>query len=213
MFQISLTSRCNLACWHCPMARYRNTDNPDYVLTNKRLLPWIYMNLPTNWVIELTGGESALYNGIDELIGWLVKKNYHVVVKTNGLLPIEPNPGAIRVAAFHQLNNPPKYFDKILIVDQIDSEEKERVCKENGWDYRLIGLDNEPLPGESHGFKFTGYMDPHGHPLQCKHIAVKYTDWPDKYALEYTRLKKTRCCSGCKAAIDCWKFIPDDWKR
>ena len=57
------------------------------------------------------------------------------------------------------------------------------------------------------------YMDPHGHPLPCKRIAVMYSEWPDKYALEFTKLRQTLCCGDCKCAIDCWKFMPDEWKH
>lgn len=131
MFQISLTSKCNYACWHCPMAQYRNTGTPKYALTNKRLIPWLEANLdPSRWVLELTGGEPSLYEGIDELVEWLSTHSYRTIIKTNGSNPIQPANGVIRVAAFHQLDNPPKYFDKILIVDKIDREEKERICQE-----------------------------------------------------------------------------------
>lgn len=214
MFQISLTSKCNFTCWHCPMAQYRNTGTPEYALTNKRLIPWLEANLePSGWVLELTGGEPSLYDGIDELVEWLSAHSYRTIIKTNGSNPIQPANGVIRVAAFHQLDNPPKYFDKILIVDKIDREEKERICQENGWDYRVIGYNNERMPGERHGFDKIGYMDPHAHPLPCKRVAVMYTDWPDKYALEFTKLRKTLCCGDCKCAMDCWKFMPDEWKH
>lgn len=212
--QISLTSNCNFACWHCPMAYYRNTDEKEFVLTNNRLIPWLEKYIvPNEWIIELTGGEPGLYNGINELICWLSSNNYHVIIKTNGSLPINSYPNIIRVAAFHQLNNPPKYFDKILIIDKIDNFEKEKYCKNNNLEYKLIGYNKDLLPGEKHGFNKCAYIDPHGHPLPCKLTKVKYTEWPDKYALEFTGLKKTLCCPSCKAAIDCWKFMPDEWKR
>lgn len=211
--QISLTSRCNLSCWHCPMKDDRNTDNPPYVLTNYRLMPWLhtYVN-PDEWVIELTGGEPSLYNGIDDLCSWLSIHGYRVLVKTNGLLPIQPKENVIRVAAFHRLDNPPKYFDKILIVDKIDSEQKISICEQNGWDYKVIGYNKENPDMSRHGFRLSAYLDPHGHPVPCKNRTVKYTDPPDMYTMEYTPLKTTLCCPDCKAAIDAWRFIPDSWK-
>lgn len=214
MFQISLTSKCNFACWHCPMAQYRNTGTPEFALRNERLIPWMLENVPSGeWIVELTGGEPALYDGIDELVKWLSDYRYRVVVKTNGSLPIFPAKNVIRVAAFHKLDDPPTYFDKILIVDTLDSDKKAAICEENGWDYRLIGYNNQMLPSEWHGFAKMAYMDPHGHPLPCKDTKVQYTDWPDHYALEWTKMRKNMCCSDCKAAIDCWKFLPDSWKR
>ena len=214
MFQISLTSRCNFSCWHCPMAQYRNTGNPEYALRNERLVPWIKKNLiPSDWIIELTGGEPALYDGIDELVRFLSGHGYRVVIKTNGSMPIQPAKNVIRVAAFHQVDNPPKYFDKILVSDQLDREKKEEICRRNGWDYRVIAYNDRAFPGEFHGFGKMGYMDPHGHPLPCKDTQVQFTEWPDKYALEFTGLRQNMCCRDCKAAIDCWKFIPDEWKH
>lgn len=211
--QISLTSHCNLSCWHCPMKEYRNTGTPEYALTNGRLIPWLSTNvLPSEWVVELTGGEPALYNGIDDLCKWLSDHKYRTLVKTNGLLPIEPRESVIRIAAFHNLDNPPKYFDKVLVIDKIDREAKEQVCIRNGWDYGVIGYNKENFDGARHGFKLSAYMDPHGHPVPCKNRPIKFTDWPDRYALEYTGLKTTMCCPDCKAAIDAWRFIPDSWK-
>jgi hypothetical protein len=26
-------------------------------------------------------------------------------------------------------------------------------------------------------------------------------------------LRKTLCCGDCKCAMDCWKFMPDEWKH
>ena len=212
--QISLTSRCNLSCWHCPMANDRNTDNPEYVLTNERLVPWLknYIS-PFSWLIELTGGEPALYNGIDELCEWLSVHGYHVLVKTNGLLPIQPRKNVIRVAAFHQLDNPPKYFDKILIVDKIQREEKELVCQKNNWIYEVIGYNDDVIDNVRHKFDKIAYIDPHGHPVACKDRPIRYTEWPDKYALEFAELKTTKCCPTCKAGTDAWRFMPDNWKK
>lgn len=212
--QISLTSHCNLSCWHCPMAEYRNTGTSEYALTNKRLIPWLIHNInPNEWIIELTGGEPALYNGINELCLWLSENNYHTLIKTNGLLSIQPQVNIRRIAAFHQLENPPKYFDEILIVDKIQREEKEQYCQKMGWSYHVIGYNNEVIDNTHHNFKWTAYIDPHAHPVACKNRKIKFTEWPDKYALEFTGIKKTICCIDCKAAIDAWRFLPESWKN
>lgn len=195
------------------MKEYRNTDNPKYVLTNARLIPWLAVNAdPSKWVIELTGGEPALYKGINPLCQWLSAHKYRTLIKTNGTVLIQPQPNVIRVAAFHRLEEPPKYFDKILIVDKIDREAKEAYCREQGWDYCVIGYDKENPDHARHGFRLSAYMDPHGHPVPCKNRTVKYTEQPDKYALEYTGIKTTLCCPDCKAAIDAWRFMPESWK-
>lgn len=211
--QVSLTSRCNLSCWHCPMANYRNTDNEAFRLTNGRLLPWLekYVS-PEEWIIEFTGGEPALYDGINELVTILSEKGYRGLVKTNGLLPIAKSSGFKRVAAFHQLDNPPKHFDEILIVDKIQRDEKVAYCKEHEWSYKVIGYNDENPDNAFHGFNLCAFVDPHGHPTSCKAAPVMYEEWPDKYALEFTGLKTTACCCHCKAAVDAWRFMEDEWK-
>jgi len=87
--QICLTSKCNRACWHCPMTEYRNTDDKDYHLTNSVIIPWIKSNIrPKLWLVELTGGEPTLYEGIDELLNWLSTEGYTVHIRTNGIVPV-----------------------------------------------------------------------------------------------------------------------------
>lgn len=207
--QIVLTTRCNLACWHCPIAEYRNRDEVQYRLTNERLLPWLskYIN-PQEWVIELTGGEPALYEGIEELCQWLSVHNYRVLVKTNGLLPISSYPGVKRVAAFHQLGNPPKYFDEILIVDKIDCEPKATYCKEHGWPYQVIGYNKEHSKDVPHGFSRSLYVDPHGHCVPCPSTPIRWKPGgDDPYTIENKAPIPGPCCIRCKAAIDAWRFL------
>ena len=211
--QISLTTKCNLACPTCPMAAYRNTDNAPFVLTNGRLLPWIRKYLsPHSWVIELTGGEPALYDGISDLLYALDSEGYRGLVKTNGLLPIPKTDNFIRVAAFHNLDRFPVYYDKILIVDKLEREAKEAYCKEHGIDYRVIGFNKENPDGATHGFDKVAYIDPHGHQVPCPSCPIQYEKQPDRYTIEYQRLKPGMCCGHCKAAIDAYRFLPDSWK-
>ena len=195
------------------MAGYRNTDVDKYILTNDRLLPWIEKNVrPAEWIIELTGGEPSLYRGIDELVTELSSMGYRGLIKTNGLLPIVKTVSFRRIAAFHDLDNPPKYFDEILIIDKLRREDKEAVCKENGWPYKIIGYNNENPFGEHHKFNKCAFMDPHGHPTPCKSTGVLWEEWPDRYALEFKKISLGKPCPHCKPAIDCWKFLPEEWK-
>ena len=208
-----MTTKCNLTCEHCPMAGYRNTNEEKFILTNERLLPWIYKNVrQEEWIIELTGGEPALYKGIDELVSKLSESGYRGLIKTNGLLPIIKTDNFRRIAAFHQLENPPKYFDELLVIDKLQREEKEKICKENGWPYKVIGFNNENPFNEKHKFKKCAFMDPHGHPVPCKASGIRWEEWPDHFALEYKNISMGKPCGHCKAAIDAWKFLPDEWK-
>ena len=208
--QIVLTTKCQLTCWHCPMKDYRNTDNEPWVLTNERLIPFLEKNIsPKDWVVELTGGEPALYKGIEELLTWLSLHYYRVLVKTNGLLPIEPHNGIKRVAAFHQLDNPPKYFDEYLIVDKIDREAKENYCRIHGIPYKVIGFNKERFDNVEHGFKLIAYVDPHGHQVRCLSapVIVNVVNGVDVNTIEHKQFQPMVICKHCKAAVDAWRFL------
>ena len=115
------------------MGKWRNFERPRFPLNNCELIPFLsrFVN-PQEWVIELTGGEPSLYEGIEELMEWLSGNGYRTIVKTNGSgnLPMLPNVKI--VAAFHRLNKPPFNYDEYLIVDRIDREQKEAYYKEHG---------------------------------------------------------------------------------
>ena len=195
------------------MGAFRNTDVPKYALTNKRLIPWLKRNVrPKSWIIELTGGEPALYRELPELIDFLNESGYRGLIKTNGTLSIEASDNFRRIAAFHNLNSPPKYFDEILIVDKLQREEKEAYCRAQGWPYHVIGYNKETFDNAGHGFRKCAFMDPHGHPTPCPSAPVLWSEWPDKHALEYTGLKAGLACPNCKAAVDAWRFLPESWK-
>lgn len=213
--QISLTTRCNLQCVFCPIKDYRNTDNIAYRLTNERLIPWLEKNIdPKRWIIELTGGEPALYNGIAELCNWLSINNYHTLIKTNGLIEIKPYKNIIRVAAFHIYKNPPKFWDRILIVNQLQSDIKEEYCKQNDMPYDIIGLDKDTSYNfVKHEFDKIAFLDPHGHNVRCPAKPISWKADNDPYTIEHMPLKYGKCCKYCKAAIDAWRFMPEEWKQ
>lgn len=206
--QIALTTKCNLACPHCPIKAYRNTDDEPFVLTAARLIPWLAANInPEEWVVELTGGEPALFKGLDTLCRWLSCNKYRTLIKTNGLLRIGQYPYISRIAAFHNLDRPPKYFDVILIIDKLDREAKERYCKEHGWPYKVIGYNKENPDGAVHNFDKIAFIDPHGHNVPCPSCPILWESGDDPYIIEKKPLSKGRCCPKCKAAIDAWRFI------
>jgi molybdenum cofactor biosynthesis enzyme MoaA len=172
------------------------------------LIPWLNENIePSDWIVELTGGEPALFKDIDRLCKWLSDNKYRTLVKTNGLLEIKSYPYVSRIAAFHNLDNPPKFFDIILIIDKLDREAKELYCNEHNWPYKVIGFNKENPDGAHHGFDKIAFIDPHGHNVPCPSCPILWKSGDDPYVIERKPLSKGHCCSKCKAAIDAWRFI------
>ena len=217
--QICLTSKCNRSCDHCPMGKWRNTDDPKYHLTNDVLIPFIQKNISSeDWLIELTGGEPTLYEGISELLDWLSEHGYTVHIRTNGIIPVHPRPNLTRIVAFHDLKKPPEVFDVVLIVDKLDHREKIKYCEEHHYPYVVIGYWKEQYDDLVHHFKEISVIEPSCHSLPCPCGKAKIElvmdekgQLYDKNRLEYCELSKTECCKHCKAAIDAWRFLK--WSR
>lgn len=206
--QIALTTKCNLACPHCPIEAYRNTDDEPFLLTAARLIPWLAKYIsPTDWIIELTGGEPALWPDLDRLCQWLSRNKYRTLIKTNGTLLIRQYPYISRIAAFHNLSDPPKHFDTVLIVEKLRRDEKEAYCKAHGIPYKVIGYNKENPDGATHSFEKIAFIDPHGHNVPCPSCPILWEAGDDPYTIEHKPLSAGRCCAKCKAAIDAWRFL------
>lgn len=216
--QISLTTHCNLKCPYCPIEEYRNTA-PKFPMSNMELIPFIHRCiasgsiLPRDTIVELTGGEPALYDGLDELIKFLVARGFRTLVKTNGLLPIDKHDNVLRCAAFHELSNPPKYFDVMLIIeDTPDFEKKFSYCVDHSILFETIGKDKNNRLMDAHGFDTCSFINPAGHNCKCQ------DDKPiefiaDETGIDYGRipfmseLNVRGICRYCKAAFDAWCFL------
>ena len=192
------------------MAAYRNTDDEKYHLTNNVLIPWISQNIkPSSWLIELTGGEPMLYEGIEELLDWLSENNYLVHLRTNGIVPTKQRKGLKRIAAFHNIAKPPTEFDEILIVDKIDSEKKKQYCIEHNYPFKVIGKDKENPDAAEHHFKYIAYIEPTCHQTRCPSCqpTPEIVNDVDITRLETKQFRVSECCGHCKAAIDAWRFL------
>ena len=216
--QISLTTQCNRHCEYCPITQYRNVK-PNWPINNNELIPFLTRSMmeddinPLDTVVELTGGEPALYPDLDMLIGFLSTSGFHVLIKTNGDLPISQSDNVLRIAAFHELNTPPKYFDIVLIIeDTPDFESKFIYCVDNKIPFEVIKKDTTIGIEDSHGFVRTSFINPAGHNTCCQHDKAVENLNIDK-TRDYGRIdnqlhiKWRNICPQCKAGIDAWKFL------
>lgn len=210
--QISLTNKCNFACPTCPMGKWRNSEPPRWPLYNAELIPWLEKYIqPSQWVVELTGGEPSLYDGIEDLMRWLSEHGYRTLVKTNGSGNLPHLPNVKLVAAFHKLEQPPRNYDEYLIVDKLQRTEKELYCIDNGIKYNVIGFNKDRIDEKSHPFVHCAYINPAGHQLGCmaRSAIEGVRNGVDYRRITHRPLVAMDCCSHCKAAIDAWRYLED----
>lgn len=209
--QISLTNRCNFGCAYCPVTQWRNTT-PKHPLCNAELIPFLERAIknPDCWVVELTGGEPSLYEGIDELMQWLSSHGYRTLVKTNGTGNLPHLPNVKIVAAFHDIDKPPTNYDEVLIINTKGREEKEVYCAAHGIPYKVIGFWKDNFDNSTHGFHLCAFINPAGHQIPCQANKAEehIVDGVDIARIDHKNvLTAMVCCNHCKAAIDAWKFL------
>ena len=196
------------------MSGWRNKP-PRYQITNEELIPFLSTYVPASeWVIELTGGEPTLYSGFEDLLYWLSNAGYYTLVKTNGTNPIAHYENVKICSAFHRLNEPPKYYDDILIVDKVQREEKESYCKEHNIPYHVVGFYQEDPDGMTHKFANFAFINPDGYNPGCqagKRFCLE-NDNDGNNRITNREFVYNACCPTCKTAIDAWRFLPDEIK-
>jgi hypothetical protein len=175
---------------------WRNNSTYKNFLTNERLFLLLNRLSAQEWVVELTGGEPALYPELDELLNWLQAKNFHGLIKTNGTLPIRRVPSFKIIAAFHELQNPPRWYDEILIINHTpDSESKIKWCIEHGIKFGVIERDtySKPTSGKSSGRIM--FVNPAGSKSEC-------SGGQQRIPLEEAEFPSRDACPGCKTFKD-----------
>lgn len=136
---------CNLHCYYCPMKQWTYpADDPLNKLNNELIFRWIdkYID-PSEWMIEISGGEPGMYPEISELVKVLSSRGFYGEIKTNGTLPIPKTDTFIRIAAWHEsrdLEHPPEYIDEMLILRNPHDCWKEKIqyCKDNNIPYKDV---------------------------------------------------------------------------
>jgi MoaA/NifB/PqqE/SkfB family radical SAM enzyme len=188
------------------------------MITNSALLKWLdaYIN-PSEWVIELTGGEPGLYPEIGTLIPELAARGFSGVVKTNGSLPIPKSANFQLVAAWHLGEEIPRHYDQIVIIENPDDnwQEKAEYCKENGIAYKTVIFDRQ-FEGQKTGPLFCKFnkvvnsmhINSSGQITPC--ASVKATP-QTIFNMSPPAIKEVAIdCPRCKNMNDVERFLPED---
>jgi hypothetical protein len=208
LLAISLTRKCNLRCPWCVGRPWVNAEPAaDYApLSNVALLPFLGKASPGEFFVELTGGEPALYDGLDELLGYLERRGFRGTIRTNGLLPVRKTAGFKRIAAFHDYGNPPKYYDVYLIIKQLDWERKAKYCEENEIPYKLTppACACEPPPKPS--INEMAFVTDGSMARSCHHGEGGRMIW------EMDEIIASNVCERCKTFVEFERFFPpEEW--
>ena len=101
------------------------------MIENKYLLAWLGKYCPpSEWWIEITGGEPGMYPEISTLIPELHERGYKGCIRTNGTMPIPRFNSFPLIVGWHTtINHPPLGSDLVLIMST--DEEKLEYCEKN----------------------------------------------------------------------------------
>jgi len=233
---VSLMSSCNRSCYYCPVKKWlrplsgeQTQDDIDNnrpkvnQITNAALLSWLGAYLdPREWYIELTGGEPGLYPEIALLIAGLSGRGYNGMVKTNGSLPVPPDPRFTRVTAWHEgVKDLPPYYDQIVIIENPKDKWKDKVsyCKERGIPYHTVLFDRQ-----YEGRKIDPAYCRINKTIKCLHISssgqitpcsrVSPDDGCTIFKMSPPEpLDLSRRCPRCKNMNDVEMFLPGDIRQ
>ncbi len=201
--QLNLTTKCNFSCPECPTGEWHNfVEKPKYLVKNADLFRFLRNLSPDEWEVELTGGEPAMYSGIEELVNWLEMNGYHGEIKTNGSRKI-PRMGLMKmVSAWHRWEQRPIDYDMILIVKNLFDHEEEKIqyCEDNHIPYRLTDRIGDPHPEYKHAIKGYIGVNPAGSIVPCPKMSAN-DSMPRISDKEYV-IPKGYICPWCKTGND-----------
>jgi organic radical activating enzyme len=149
------------------------------------------------WIIELTGGEPGLFDGIDDLGYRLESQGYRGLIKSNGNHDIKRKTFQL-IAAWH--THLPKYYDTILIIQNENYQEKITYCKKNHLPFKTITERSTPSV-TTHSFQGMLFITPDGKVRSCN------DDDSDECTLYNRKIPQLGNCLNCKVAHDTEIFL------
>jgi Organic radical activating enzymes len=191
---LAITNKCNRLCCYCPIAKWRNSENPEFrdTLTLQGCIDFIDKTEPTH--VEITGGEPTLVPWLDGLLDFLESKGITYLVKSNGYRRCRS-----QITAWHDgLEKPPINFDKMLIIQTGDWAGKEKYCIKHNIPYGIIGFNDNRLYNFAVPEVKTLFLCPDGQVKSC-HAAEPSSS--------IDNIWKRKHCQTCKAVDDFLIFL------
>lgn len=118
---------CNLACPYCDTKWAKRFDYKGEPLSAQDIFEYIISTGVTN--VTLTGGEPLLHDGIEILIGKLVKAGLWVEVETNGSVALIPTDKHIRPHFTMDYKLPSSGMEDKMLISNFDMLESGDVVK------------------------------------------------------------------------------------
>ncbi|MGN0634212.1 MAG: putative 7-carboxy-7-deazaguanine synthase QueE [Oscillospiraceae bacterium] len=118
---------CNLACPYCDTKWAKRFDYEGELLSAQDIFEYIISTGVTN--VTLTGGEPLLHDGIEILIGKLVKSGLWVEVETNGSVALKPTDKGSRPHFTMDYKLPSSGMEDKMLLSNFDILESGDVVK------------------------------------------------------------------------------------
>jgi len=239
LLNISIIMSCSRLCDYCPVSewlvpvdnQFHNTlsvapypFDGNNCINNEVLLEWLdkYVD-PEDFIIEITGGEPALYKEINALIPALSDRGYYGMIKTNGDIPLPKSEKIQRIVSWHTWREKcPENYDRILIIrnPHDDWRVKVRHCKEHNIpygtslfdDYRMTGVSVDRRLEKTTHFLNLIHINNQGQVIDCPkhepdfHKSIFHDTPPALKPLN-------GYCRYCGVAVDVETFLPDFLKE
>jgi len=227
LLTVSLMMSCNRACYYCPVKRWLvplegSRERGRNLITNAALLKWLEKFIdPSEWIIEITGGEPGLYYEIQTLIPELASRGYRGIIKTNGTLPIPKSEAFSLVACWHKGADFPVYYNQIVIIENPSDDWKQKVqyCEDNGipcqtaqfdrWFEKVIAVTSN---NEANKMLSVLHVSSSGKVTRCskRPSPVEMTIFNMLRPLPH---ELPDACPKCKNVYDVEKFLPADLRE
>lgn len=159
---------CNIRCGYCDTA-YAFYEGDEWTL-DQIVARVERLGAP---MVCLTGGEPMLQEGITELMGRLLERGLHVVIETNGTIPLDDlpkavvkvmdikTPGALRRPESRPgFAHSPAFLQKHLLYSNLDTldptdQVKFVICDRADYDWALAFVDEHDLANRAEAVLFS----------------------------------------------------------